>query len=130
MEKIKHLKHLSCRYWKFDEFELRISRIRSGICQARDLIIHPSCPFAALALKSPFAPFTHNFKESPALKGRLFDLLKIPQGFQRLVLGTHQIADDALLDAARFYPWILVLLPPSPQIQRVSCSEGHALWYA
>jgi len=46
------------------------------------------------------------------LKGRLFDLLKIPPHFQRLVSGTCQIADDALMVAARdgLYPQVHLLL--------------------
>lgn len=46
------------------------------------------------------------------LKGRLFDLLKIPPQLQRLVSGTRQIADDALLAAARdgLYPQVHLLL--------------------
>lgn len=46
------------------------------------------------------------------LKCRLFDLLKIPPQFQRLVSGTRQIADDALLAAARdgLYPQVHLLL--------------------
>lgn len=46
------------------------------------------------------------------LKDRLFDLIKVPPQFQRLVSGTRQIADDALLVAARdgLYPQVHLLL--------------------